>query len=162
MSSAVNTYISTGVLPPEGRYDKSYVIPALKLDPKAKLPQRAHPTDAGADLFSCETLTLSPGESALVNTGIAVKIPRNYGGFILNRSSQRVNGITSLGTGLIDTDYRGPLKVFLVNEGANEYKIIAGETKIAQLVIMPVMLCDFQDAWNDTERGSGGFGSTGK
>lgn len=127
-----------------------------------KLPQRAHRTDAGADLFSAQTLTLNPGEQSLVDTGVAIKIPPGYGGFILNRSSQRVKGITSLGTGLIDSDYRGRLKVFLVNEGADEYKIIAGETRIAQLVIIPVMLCGFEDYWNDTERGTGGFGSTNK
>lgn len=131
-----------------------------KLDKGAKLPHRAHRTDAGADLYSNQTLTLNPGESALVDTGVAVKIPDGYGGFILNRSSQRVAGITSLGSGLIDSDYRGNLKVYLVNNGNEQYKIIAGETRIAQLVIMPVVLAAFRDSWNDTQRGTGGFGST--
>lgn len=132
------------------------------MKPDAKLPERAHSTDAGADLFSTETFRLLPGESKLVSTGVGVKIPVGYGGFVLNRSSQRVIGITSLGTGLIDSDYRGELKVFLVNQGDTEYKVVAGETKIAQLVLIPVLLPVFVDSWNDTERGNGGFGSTNK
>ena len=150
----IATYTSSAVITP--------VVECLKLDGAAVIPKRAHRTDAGADLYSCESLTLSPGESALVNTGIGVKIPVGYGGFVLNRSSQRVAGITSLGTGLIDSDYRGPIKVFLVNEGNDQYKIVAGETRIAQLVIVPVVLAEFKDTWNDTERGAGGFGSTNK
>lgn len=132
------------------------------MDSGAKLPERAHPTDAGADLFSTETFRLLPGETKLVSTGVGVKIPVGYGGFVLNRSSQRAIGITSLGTGLIDSDYRGELKVFLVNQGDTEYKVVAGETKIAQLVLIPVLLPVFVDSWNDTERGNGGFGSTNK
>jgi dUTP pyrophosphatase len=138
-----------------GRY-----LEVMKLDPKAKLPQRAHKTDAGADLFSTETTTLSPGESALIKTGLGIKVPPGYVGEIHNRSSQRINGITSLGVGIIDADYRGELKVFLLNQGDTEYKIIAGETKIAQLLIKKVELVEFKDFWNDTERGAGGFGST--
>lgn len=137
-------------------------VDARLMDSGAKLPERAHPTDAGADLFSTETFRLLPGESKLVSTGVGVKIPVGYGGLVLNRSSQRVNGITSLGTGLIDSDYRGELKVFLVNQGDTEYKVVAGETKIAQLVLVPVLLPVFVDSWNDTERGDGGFGSTNK
>ena len=132
------------------------------MDSGAKLPKRAHPTDAGADLFSTETFRLLPGEAKLVSTGVGVKIPVGYGGFVLNRSSQRAIGVTSLGTGLIDSDYRGELKVFLVNQGDREYKVEAGETKIAQLVLVPVLLPVFVDSWNDTERGNGGFGSTNK
>lgn len=143
-------------------YSRTPKIQALKLHEDAVLPKRAHRTDAGADLYSCESLTLNPGESALVNTGIGVKIPVGYGGFVLNRSSQRVAGITSFGTGLIDSDYRGPIKVFLVNKGNDQYRIVAGETRIAQLVIMPVVLAEFTDIWNDTDRGTGGFGSTNK
>lgn len=140
----------------------SITVDTRLMEPGAKLPERAHPTDAGADLFSTETFKLLPGESKLVSTGVGVKIPVGYGGFVLNRSSQRVIGITSLGTGLIDSDYRGELKVFLVNEGNTEYKVVAGETKIAQLVLIPVLLPVFVDSWNDTERGDGGFGSTNK
>ena len=87
-------------------------VDTLLMKPDAKLPERAHPTDAGADLFSTETFRLLPGESKLVSTGVGVKIPVGYGGFVLNRSSQRAIGITSLGTGLIDSDYRGELRYF--------------------------------------------------
>ena len=126
------------------------------------LPRRAHATDAGADLFSTSDLVIRPGEDAMIDTGLAIKIPAGYGGFVINRSSQRMNMITSLGAGLIDSDYRGTIRVFLYNGGKHEYSIKAFETKIAQLVIMPVVLCEFYDAWNDTQRGTGGFGSTGK
>jgi dUTP pyrophosphatase len=139
--------------------DNTMKIECLAQDPKL-LPARAHRTDAGADLKSAEAFTLLPGESKLVDTGVAVKIPQGYGGFVLNRSSQRVKGITSLGTGLIDPDYRGNIKVFLVNEGDDELKIAVGD-RIGQLVIIPVVLATYVDCWNDTERGTGGFGSTG-
>lgn len=135
-------------------------IDCLVQDPKL-LPKRAHPTDAGADLRSAEAVVIAPGGSALVDTGVALKIPAGYGGFILNRSSQRVKMISSLGTGLIDPDYRGNLKVFLVNESDKDLVIAYGD-RIAQLVIIPVVLADFVDCWNDTERGTGGFGSTGE
>ena len=144
--------ISTGPMKP--------VVDTRLMESGAKLPKRAHPTDAGADLFSTDTFSLLPGEFRLVGTGVGVKIPVGYGGFILNRSSQRAIGITSLGTGLIDSDYRGELKVFLFNQGDTEYKVEAGETKIAQLVLIPVVLPVFVDSWNDTARGNGGFGST--
>lgn len=134
-------------------------IPTLKRSDNATLPKRAHPTDAGADLFSAEELVVLPGEMRLVDTGIGVKIPEGYGGFVLNRSSQRIKGVTSLGTGLIDSAYRGSIKVLIVNKGNDEYKIDT-KTRIGQLVIIPVVLAKFVDTWNDTERGTGGFGST--
>ena len=133
----------------------------------ALLPQRAHATDAGADLFAWfkETdplwIEIYPGEQKLVDTGIAIKIPEGYGGFIFNRSSQGKKGITiPHSVGVIDSDYRGNLKVLLKNISDDPYKISAGD-RIAQLVIMPVLLPAFVDAWNDTSRGTGGFGSTG-
>lgn len=136
-------------------------IPCQVSDARS-LPKRAHATDAGADLFSTKDVVIRPGEDAMIETGLAMKIPVGYGGFVLNRSSQRMNLITSLGAGLIDSDYRGTIKVFLHNGGKDEYKIKAFETKVGQLVIMPVLLCEFYDSWNDTQRGTGGFGSTGK
>lgn len=126
------------------------------------LPQRAHPTDAGADLRSTETCEISPGEQKLIDTGVAVKIPEGYAGFVFNRSSQGKKGITiPHSVGVIDSDYRGNIKVILKNTSQDAYKIDVGD-KIAQLVVMPVLLCGFVDAWNDTERGTNGFGSTGK
>lgn len=125
------------------------------------LPQRANPTDAGADLKSAETVEIYPGEQKLVDCGVAVKIPKSYAGFVFNRSSQGKRGITiPHSVGVIDSDYRGNIKVILRNLSEDPYKIEKGD-RIAQLVIMPILLCDFVDTWNDTARGTGGFGSTG-
>lgn len=132
-----------------------------QVQPGAQLPKRAHRTDAGADLFSYEECEIYPGEQKLVDTGIAIKIPEGYGGFIFNRSSQGKKGITiPHSVGVIDSDYRGNLKVLLKNIGEDPYKISVGD-RIAQLVVMPVLLVEFKDIWNDTDRGTGGFGSTG-
>ena len=129
--------------------------------PGAKLPQRAHSSDAGADLFSYENLEIYPGEQKLVDTGIAVKIPQGYGGFVYNRSSQGKKGITiPHSVGVIDSGYRDTIKVLLKNIGDDPYKISAGD-RIAQLVIQKVELVGFKDIWNDSSRGTGGFGSTG-
>ena len=132
----------------------------------AQLPKRAHASDAGADLFAwidgeTEEIEIAPNEQKLVDTGIAIKIPEGYGGFIFNRSSQGKKGITiPHSVGVIDSDYRGNLKVLLKNISDKAYVITRGD-RIAQLVIQPVMLVNFHDAWNDTERGTGGFGRTG-
>lgn len=130
---------------------------------KQFLPRRANPTDAGADLKACipADIEIYPGEQKLVDTGVAVKIPEGYVGFLFNRSSQGKKGITiPHSVGVIDADYRGTIKVLLKNIGEDPYKITRGD-RIAQLVITPVLLVDFEDIWNDTERGTGGFGSTG-
>ena len=106
-------------------------------------------------------MEIYPGDQKLVDTGVAVKIPEGYGGFVFNRSSQGKKGITiPHSVGVIDSDYRGNIKVILKNTGDDPYKIQRGD-RVAQLVIMPVLLVDFVDAWNDTVRGKGGFGSTG-
>ena len=140
------------------------IIPIIecKVDDPAYLPVRAHPTDAGADLKSTHHEDIYPGETKLIDTGVAVKIPKGYGGFVFNRSGQGKQGIILPNSvGVIDSDYRGNIKVPLKNLSDSPYKIKPGD-RIAQLVIMPVLLVGFVDAWNDTERGSGGFGSTGK
>jgi dUTP pyrophosphatase len=129
--------------------------------PGAKLPERAHPTDAGADLFSYESLEIYPNEQKLVDTGIAIKIPQGFAGFVYNRSSQGKKGITiPHSVGVIDSGYRDTIKVLLKNIGDDPYKITAGD-RIAQLVIQKVELVQFKDIWNDSTRGTGGFGSTG-
>jgi dUTP pyrophosphatase len=136
--------------------------------PGAKLPQRAHPSDAGADLFAWfgEDLAnayteIMPQEQKLIDTGIAVKIPYGFAGFVYNRSSQGKKGIQiPHSVGIIDSDYRGTIKVILKNLSNEVYKIEAGD-RIAQLVIQKIELCTFSDIWNDTQRGTGGFGSTG-
>ena len=150
---------------PKYDHSRDCVIKQLlecQVQPGAQLPKRAHPSDAGADLFSYESCEIYPNEQKLVDTGIAIKIPEGYGGFIFNRSSQGKKGITiPHSVGVIDSDYRGNLKVLLKNIGEDPYEISAGD-RIAQLVIMPVLLPEFKDIWNDTQRGTGGFGSTGQ
>jgi dUTP pyrophosphatase len=152
-------YTNTASDPRFGVYPR---IECLATDPKF-LPQRQHATDAGADLLSAENQEIYPGEQKMIDCGVAVKIPQGYAGFVFNRSSQGKLGITiPHGVGVIDSDYRGNIKVILKNMGSEPYVIKQGETRIAQLVIMPVMLADFVDMWNDTQRGTGGFGSTGQ
>jgi len=149
--STASTYLGTNMS-----------VPCLLQHPDAQLPKRAHATDAGADLFSCEAVEIYPGDQKLVDTGIAVKIPYGYAGFVYNRSSQGKKGITiPHSVGVIDTDYRGTIKVLLKNIGEDPYKIEVGD-RIAQLVIQKVELVEFTDIWNDTKRGTGGFGSTGQ
>jgi len=125
------------------------------------LPHRANPTDAGADLRSIEKVELETNSIKLLDTGVAVKIPVNYAGFIFNRSGQALQGITLVnGVGVIDSDYRGTIKVALKNTCSKTYTVEAG-LRIALLEVMAIILCEFVDSWNDTPRGTGGFGSTG-
>ena len=132
-----------------------------RVDSAEFLPQRANRTDAGADLMSTETCEIYPNEQKMIDTGVAVKIPEGYAGFVFNRSSQGKKGITiPHSVGVIDSDYRGNIKIILKNISEDRYEVKRGD-RIAQLVIMPVLLVDFVDAWNDTKRGTGGFGSTG-
>ena len=146
----------------QGRDLAAKQVVECRVDNAAFLPKRSNPTDAGADLRSTEKCEIYPGETKLIDTGVAVKIPQGYGGFVFNRSGQGKNGIIVLnGVGVIDSDYRGNIKIALKNISENRYTIDIGD-RIAQLVILPVILCDFVDSWNDTERGTGGFGSTGK
>ena len=139
----------------------------VKTDDVRAMPFRAHPSDAGADLFSNQEIQLYPGETKLVDTGIAVKIPEGYVGLVFNRSSQgKIHVSIPHAVGVIDADYRGNIKVLLQNNGEDPYFISRYTTRIAQLVIAPVMLAEFQswnatEPWDDTSRGAGGFGSTG-
>lgn len=136
------------------------------VSPGAKLPQRAHSTDAGADLFAwfegdTQEIEIMPHEQKLVDSGIAVKIPTGFAGFVYNRSSQGKKGIQiPHSVGIIDSDYRGTIKVILKNLSNEVYKIARGD-RIAQLIVQKVELATFHDIWNDTQRGTGGFGSTG-
>ena len=139
----------------------------VKLDDPKLMPYRAHPSDAGADLFTATSVTIYPQDQQMVDTGVAVKIPLGHVGLVFNRSSQGKKRVQiANGTGVIDSDYRGTIKVLLVNNGLDPYHIIKYETRIAQLVIVPILLGDFikwtdtTEAWNDTVRGEGGFGST--
>ena len=139
-----------------------------KLDPDAKVPERATSGSAGLDLCALlkEPLTLSCGDTAVIPTGLAIEIPSSeYAAFIFARSGLSVkHGIGLLNSvGVIDSDYRGELKVPMVNLGAEAYTIQPGE-RVAQLCIAPVYTAAFvqADALDETARGEGGFGSTGK
>jgi dUTP pyrophosphatase len=139
-------------------------IPVVRKDPAYQLPRFAHSGDAGADLRAVEVLTIGPGEHALVATGLSLAIPDGHAGFVLPRSGLAVRtGVTVLNApGLVDSGYRGELKVALINHGAEPFEIAVGD-RIAQLVIVPVSNPDYEavDSLEDTQRGSGGFGSTG-
>ena len=134
----------------------------VMLDPGAKMPTRAHETDAGLDLYAMEGGTISPCGSAVFDTGVHVAIPAGYVGLLTSKSGlMRNNEITSRGT--IDPDYRGSIQAILFNHSHRYVKIEAGQ-KITQLVILPIITPDPEcvDSLDDTERGEGGFGSTGK
>ena len=137
-----------------------------KLHPDAKPPFRATENSAGADLCALiEEDTVIKSESQLmIPTGIAVEIPAGYGGFIFPRSSVSARYGVSLvnSVGVIDADYRGELKIPLINHSKSDYTFKNGE-RIAQLVIMPVEYAEFtqKNSLSDTIRGDGGFGSTG-
>ena len=139
-------------------------IPVVRGESMHQLPRFSHPGDAGADLCSAEAVTIGPGGRALVATGISMAIPAGYGGFVLPRSGLAIrNGVTVLNApGLVDAGYRGELKVALINHGGEPFEIAVGD-RIAQLVIMAVVAPEYGsvDTLESTERGSGGFGSTG-
>lgn len=139
-----------------------------RLDAELPLPQRAHPTDAGIDLCSAETLTLDPGERALVGTGLAVALPVGTVGLVHPRSGLAwKKGLSIVNApGTVDADYRGEIKVCLINLDPREPVEITRGDRIAQLLVQQVSLCDVVEVTGpvelgDTVRGTGGHGSTG-
>jgi dUTP pyrophosphatase len=136
-----------------------------QLDPDLPLPSQAHPGDAGLDLYAAEDIVLAPGARASVGTGIAVAIPERYAGLVMPRSGLAArHGISIVNApGLIDSGYRGEIRVVLVNLDSTEtFKATRGE-RIAQLVIQraeDVRLVPV-DELPESTRGGGGFGSTG-
>ena len=138
-----------------------------KLNEKATVPTYGSAAAAGADLYACEEngVTIGAGETVLVHTGIAMAIPEGYVGLIYARSGIACKrGLAPANkVGVIDSDYRGEIMVALHNHSAVEQKISAGE-RIAQLVVTPFLKATFSQAeeLNETVRGEGGFGSTGK
>lgn len=142
-------------------------VRVTRLDPDLPLPAQQHPDDAGYDLHAREHVTLAPGGGrAVVPTGLAVAIPSGYAGFVLPRSGLALkHGVTCLNTpGLIDSDYRGELKVLLVNTDPTEPFLVRRGERIAQLVVQAVehVLFEEVDELDDTDRGEGGFGHTGR
>ena len=138
-----------------------------RLDAALPLPAYARPGDAGLDLLAAEETTLAPaGGRALVPTGLAVAIPEGHAGFVQPRSGLALrHGVTCLNTpGLIDSGYRGELKVLLVNTDPHEPFVVRRGERIAQLVIQAVAVASLVevDELPLSARGSGGFGSTGR
>ncbi|MBE6568008.1 MAG: dUTP diphosphatase [Ruminococcaceae bacterium] len=136
-----------------------------KLDERAILPTRGSTAAAGLDLYALDAVTVGAGETVLVHTGIALAIPEGYAGFIYARSGIATKrGLAPANkVGVIDADYRGEIMVALHNHSMTEQTVDAGE-RVAQLVVAPFLSVelDVVEALDETERASGGFGSTGK
>ncbi len=144
------------------------MIKIKKIKENAKVPDRATSGSAGLDLCACidEPITLEGGDTAVIPTGIAIALPSaDYGAFVFPRSGIAVkHGIGLLNSvGVIDSDYRGEIMVGVINQIKEGYTIQPGE-RIAQMVIMPVSMMPVEEVTEleDTDRGAGGFGSTGK
>lgn len=131
------------------------------LDPGAIVPERAHSDDAGLDLMAPKALQIWPRQRAAIDTGVHVQIPHGHVGLITSKSGlmQKCGILTS---GTIDSGYTGSLRVILFNTGGQRIQIQAGQ-KVAQLVVFPIITPEIEvvDKLDETERGDGGFGSTG-
>ena len=140
-------------------------VPVKRLDPSVPVPGYARDGDAGLDLHAAHDVTLPPGARALVGTGLAVAIPPGHAGFVLPRSGLALkHGVTILNApGLIDAGYRGELKVLLVNHDPETTVTLRRGERVAQLVLQRVERAEplEVDELPASERGAGGFGSTG-
>ena len=142
-------------------------VAVKKLREGAILPTFGSPEAAGADLYACleQDVTIAPGETVFVPTGLAMELPRGYAGLIYARSGLACKrGLAPANkVGVVDSDYRGEFIVALHNHGTQAQTISTGE-RIAQLVVTPVLIPEYieTEALSDTQRGAGGFGSTGK
>lgn len=141
-------------------------LPVVKLKDEAVLPTRAHEGDAGLDLYACEAAHIGPGERWSVGTGVAVQIPEGHAGLVLPRSGlARKHGIALVNSpGLIDSGYRGEVRVLLLNtDPAETFRVEAGD-RIAQLVIAPIAIAEpvEVEGLDESQRGDGGFGSSGR
>lgn len=135
-----------------------------RLNPEAKIPEYAHTGDAGLDLFSVDEVTIEPGESKLIKTGIAIELAQGTEAQIRPRSGLALkNQVTILNTpGTIDEGYRGEICVIMINHGKQAFKIYKA-MKIAQMVIQKVLRVNVEEvqSLSDSPRGTDGFGSTG-
>ena len=143
------------------------IVKVIKLHPLAQLPAYGSAEAAGADLYACldAPVTVEPGDTVWIPTGIALEVPKGCAGLIYARSGMAVkrNLAPANKVGVIDSDYRGEVKVALHNHSNVSQTVAVGE-RIAQLVITPFLKAEFAevDTLEETERGSGGFGSTGR
>jgi dUTP pyrophosphatase len=139
-------------------------LPITRLRPDAIVPERAYAGDAGLDLASCERVELGPGERALVGTGLAVAIPEGFAGFVQPRSGLAArHGLSVVNSpGLVDSGYRGELRVVLLNTDTKEPFVIEPGMRVAQLVVLPIPELELVevDELPASERGVKGFGSS--
>ncbi|MBQ7460229.1 MAG: dUTP diphosphatase [Oscillospiraceae bacterium] len=142
-------------------------IKIKKLSEHAITPRRSSSSAAGADLYALlsEPLEIAPGDTAFIPTGISAEIPEGYAGFVFARSglASKVGLAPANKVGVVDSDYRGEIIVALHNHSDSSATVRSGD-RVAQLVVMPVVTADYieADELSGTERGAGGFGSTGK
>ena len=142
-------------------------IKIKKLSEHAITPRRSSASAAGADLYALlsEPLEIAPGDTAFIPTGISAEIPEGYAGFVFARSglASKVGLAPANKVGVVDSDYRGEIIVALHNHSDSSATVCSGD-RVAQLVVMPVVTADYieADELSGTERGAGGFGSTGK
>jgi dUTP pyrophosphatase len=141
------------------------VLSFKKLDAAASTPTYANPGDGGADLYALHGIVLWPGGREAVRTGIAVAIPDGYAGLVLPRSGlARKHGVTLANApGLVDAGYRGELVCVMVNHGKDHYIVQPGD-RIGQLMIVPIATHTFEEVAElpESQRGAGGFGSSGR
>ena len=139
-------------------------VPILRLRGDAVVPARAYAGDAGVDLVACERVELAPGERAVVGTGLAVAIPEGFAGWVQPRSGLAArHGITIVNApGLVDSGYRGEVRVVLLNTDAREAFVVEPGMRIAQLVVLPVPEVELVEVEElpESERGVRGFGSS--
>ena len=139
-------------------------LPIRRLRPEAVVPERAYAGDAGVDLVACERVELAPGERAVVGTGLAVAIPAGFAGFVQPRSGLAArHGITIVNApGLVDSGYRGEVRVVLLNTDRQEPFVVEPGMRIAQLVVLAVPEVELVEVEElpATERGVRGFGSS--
>ena len=129
---------------------------------KATIPSKGTPTAAGFDLYSAKTITIWPKTREVVRTDLKIELPRNSYGQIAPRSGLALKGL-DIGAGVIDQDYRGNLKVLLINNGTTRYEVREGE-RVAQLLVKPILnpTIEMVEELKESTRGDRGFGSTGK
>jgi dUTP pyrophosphatase len=139
-------------------------LPIQRLREEAVLPERAYPGDAGLDLAACDRHELAPGERAVVGTGLAVAVPEGFAGFVQPRSGLAArHGLSVVNApGLIDSGYRGEIRVVLLNTDRDEPFVVEPGMRIAQLVVLPVPELEVVETEDlaETERGVRGFGSS--
>lgn len=137
-------------------------IELMRVSPDATLPTRAHPDDAGMDLYSLEDVILEPRQGKVTKTGVAIGLPTGFVGMVADRSSMAKKGVKTAG-GIIDAGYRGEIHIVLWNISGEPVQLKRGE-RIAQLLILPIATPAIVEvkSLNETARGAKGFGSSGK